>query len=477
MDLRETLSSLLPAPRDDEPTSLRQDIIDELGDHLACAYKRELLRGTDAKIARQRVLDRFGNPAAVARRLWLDAMKGKIMAQRVLITSCLAVALACISLVGLVYVQSSRAAAQAAEANRKLTEALAQAQSTNKDMLSKLGEMSEAIKNPRSLDWNPVRITITEDTPDGPPVAGCSITLYLRDPPQRQISRTSDASGIADFGLVNPGEYSITVSRRLDRRTLSGAGQLIVDPGSRINQRILLPKKALAPVPLQVRCEWPADLGKEGLILDASFRFVGIQNNGVVWGFNYGMGTPTTHSVILGPGAAVNEILNPAGLYTWAISNQNPLAAVLTSDLRAVNDQTASLKWQQGIYQLSELIVLRPYKSIAGAPGRQQFDVVVCCYPPHTALGTFHSLQQPPTDEELRAEGTEITGQMPTHGLVLPKESWSKINTIFAARPDHSNEWMITLPEELIETVREGLKADPSGEEKPPVSAVAPYAR
>ena len=46
-------------------------------------------------MARQRVLERFGDPAAVARRLWLDAMKGKIMAQRVLIATCLVVMLAC----------------------------------------------------------------------------------------------------------------------------------------------------------------------------------------------------------------------------------------------------------------------------------------------------------------------------------------------------------------------------------------------
>ena len=185
------------------------------------------------------------------------------MSQRFLIATCLVVILACLSLVGLVYVQSSRAAAQTSEAYREFSEALAQAQATNKDMLSKRGELSEAIKNPRSLDWNPVKITITDDTPDSPPVAGCWIALYQRDTPQKQVSRKSDASGIADFGLVNPGEYSFTLSNSLDRRTLSGTGQLVVGPGSQIDQRILVPKKALEPVPLQVRCGWPADLQTE----------------------------------------------------------------------------------------------------------------------------------------------------------------------------------------------------------------------
>ena len=48
-------------------------------------------------------------------------------------------------------------------------------------------------------------------------------------------------------------------------------------------------------------------------------------------------------------------------------------------------------------------------------------------------------------------------GQIP--GLAIPEESWSKINSRFEARPDHLNEWTVTLPEELITTLRVGLKA------------------
>src|SRR4051794_33619037 len=85
---RDALSAGLPDRRDDEPDSLRDDIVDELADHLDCAYRREVLRGVDGATARQRVLERFGDPAAVARRLWLDAMRGRIMSQRVLMVCC-----------------------------------------------------------------------------------------------------------------------------------------------------------------------------------------------------------------------------------------------------------------------------------------------------------------------------------------------------------------------------------------------------
>ena len=35
-------------------------------------------------------------------------------------------------------------------------------------MLEQLQEMTEAIKHPRSLDWNPVKFSFTEETADRP---------------------------------------------------------------------------------------------------------------------------------------------------------------------------------------------------------------------------------------------------------------------------------------------------------------------
>ncbi|MFH1299826.1 MAG: hypothetical protein ABIK07_02100, partial [Planctomycetota bacterium] len=73
-----------PPERDDEPSSLRQDIIDELSDHFVCALNRELLKNPDEQTAKQRVLNQFGDPIKIACQLWLDAMKEKIMSQRIM---------------------------------------------------------------------------------------------------------------------------------------------------------------------------------------------------------------------------------------------------------------------------------------------------------------------------------------------------------------------------------------------------------
>ena len=133
----ENISAELPAPRDDEPASLRQDIVDELRDHLECALVRELhtpnSRGcisadqTTPDAARHRVLARFGNPASLARRLWWDSMKETIMSQRITAAMSCVAAFACCLMLVLVW--------QMQAANRALVQ---QSQTLNAQMLEQM---------------------------------------------------------------------------------------------------------------------------------------------------------------------------------------------------------------------------------------------------------------------------------------------------------------------------------------------------
>ncbi len=97
----EDISARLPEPRDDEPPELRRDIADELADHLHCSMTRERL-SDDTGPSRseeeiiEAALERFGDPGQIARRLWWDAMKEKIMAQRFLMALALSAAVACL---------------------------------------------------------------------------------------------------------------------------------------------------------------------------------------------------------------------------------------------------------------------------------------------------------------------------------------------------------------------------------------------
>ncbi|QDU07888.1 hypothetical protein [Gimesia aquarii] len=93
-----------PPRRDDEPASLRQDILDELTDHFVCALNRELLKNPDEGLAQERVIKNFGDPVKIARQLWFDAMKERIMSQRIMTGISAVMAVCSIAVVGIAWI-------------------------------------------------------------------------------------------------------------------------------------------------------------------------------------------------------------------------------------------------------------------------------------------------------------------------------------------------------------------------------------
>jgi hypothetical protein len=154
----------LPAPRDDEPPGLREGIVAELADHLACAYHRELHRTGDEELARRNVLARFGDPAQVAYRLWWDAMKEKIMSQRLMLAASLVMALACVGMFALMW--QSQAAHQ-----RQIAELMQQMQT----LIQQVSERPQPAVAPS--EWTPVELRLVRETEDGPPAARVEVTL------------------------------------------------------------------------------------------------------------------------------------------------------------------------------------------------------------------------------------------------------------------------------------------------------------
>jgi hypothetical protein len=503
MLFRDSLSSLLPAPRDDEPATLRQDIVDELSDHLACAYNRELLRGTNADLAYRRVLDRFGDPAAVARRLWLDAMKGKIMAQRVLIATCLVVMLACGASVGLAWnwmnqdrLLRSREAAAAIDANRRLAEALAQSQATNKDMLNKLGEMSEAIRHPVSPDWNPVTFKLTEESASGRPAAGVSLVLTrMEGTTPTVVNRTSDESGTADFGTVRPGDYSYRLIRNWPVGEFIADGEFNVRPGTELHKSIICPKAPPDKLPVLIKCAWPADLETVGLVLYAPFTFIKrslapesawtwneIWNPKLPEGYGHSpQRSQVTRSLLWGTrGTESYELVDLAGLDLWRPEKaKHVYGDIVERNLRKLIPEHKEVKWEPGTYRLAELMVARPHQGEEVEEMTRRFEILVQTCPAeyghrvdrgdnHRAwVDSIYSQMASPMYRKKR-DATDIT---------LPEEYWSKTVGHFEVRPGQINEWTIPLPDELIAAVRAALKPEPSDETKPAGPAAPPDAR
>lgn len=113
------LLAAIPEPRGDEPSSLRADIADELTDHLQCAFRREVLKDGDAAAAQRRTLDCFGDPKKLARRLWWQAMRSRIMKQRIVSGLQWLVALTAMLVSGAVFWQQSQLLAELRQARQE----------------------------------------------------------------------------------------------------------------------------------------------------------------------------------------------------------------------------------------------------------------------------------------------------------------------------------------------------------------------
>jgi hypothetical protein len=441
MDFRETLSAQLPPSRPDEPARLRQDILDELNDHLVCAYNREILRGADRSAARRRVLERFGDPAAVACGLWLDAMRGKIMAQRVVIGTCVLVAAACLALVGLFWHQTIQVARQAAVAEAR-----------EREMLKQLHEMTEAIQHPRSLDWNSVKLSFTEESAAGPPARGVSVVLLkLSDPSAKGINRESNESGVADFGLLNPGQYSFHVLRKWSEGMIQTFGMLDVQPGTSLNKQIVCPKITPQQASVRLACDWPSDLTSERLVLGLWFHFFYLETvPGIQWTWSNPDRPKQSRTIFLGPSGLVSTYTRVGSQVAPSAKGQSKAVEIREADLHP-QPPGALVEFESGSYRLISLMVMRELS--AAEPGRKRFERLAVAYPPENAPG--HS-----------GFYADIT-------IELPPKYWQKINADFVAAGGATNKWTIPLPDELIRAVRKALKAENSPTDKPAAKAEA----
>ncbi len=253
----------LPPVRDDEPTTLRRDILDELTDHLACAFRRELLKTKgERERAEHNVRQRFGDPAKVARRLWLDAMKGRLMTQKVLIGTCAALVVASFAFYTLMWqaIASSqeRNALLAAQSQAANAQMLAEAQNTNAALLARLEDIGKAsaFNDPQ---WNPVTLRLTSS--DGSAPFRSDVIKVVRVAEREQGGKSWEfwptAEGVVDCGLMQPGKYTIYLE------STWGEGcyrSLTVMPGRSIELTISCPTAPPKSIPIDWNIDWPENL-------------------------------------------------------------------------------------------------------------------------------------------------------------------------------------------------------------------------
>lgn len=236
MDSNSNLAADLPPSRDDEPASLRQDIFDELADHLACALdrerKRQSARPETTESPGQRVLKRFGNPAQIALRLWRDAMWGKIVTQRIVIALASLVAVACCAAVfvsmRLVGIQE-RALADQRAAFEALQQGMLAQQRELAQTLQRIHDQNQAASQ-TPAEWVPAAIRCLGPEGESPAPAGFQVVLTSRDkdsrlPPWKQTTNGRDPIRIPK---VRYGHYSLSVAAPWGDTLMTGVD---VNPG------------------------------------------------------------------------------------------------------------------------------------------------------------------------------------------------------------------------------------------------------
>tara|TARA_R100001132_G_scaffold27314_1_gene32225 strand:- start:1580 stop:3040 length:1461 start_codon:yes stop_codon:yes gene_type:complete len=247
-----------PPRRDDEPSSLRQDIIDELSDHFACALNRELLKNPDEQLAKQRVLNQFGDPIKIARQLWLDAMKEKIMSQRIMTGVSVTMAVCGFIVVGMVWSM------------------MKDSQAFNTRMMAQMTEIanrrvSEVQTESAAVEMNQVSFQLVQGKEDGRPGGGFAgkLTKIGDNTDSFTLKEESNAEGKLDFGKLPWGVYSLNVIAPWGE---TYHNDLTVLPGRNFSQTIVCPSAAPVEVPVRFEVEWPDDLKSDDWLLLCDFR-------------------------------------------------------------------------------------------------------------------------------------------------------------------------------------------------------------
>jgi hypothetical protein len=428
-------------------------------------------------------------------------MKGMVMAHRLLIASCLAVVAACFAMVGVVWSQSTREAARAAEADRRLAELLTQTQATNREMLKQLQAVSKPAESPKSRDWIPVKLKLVIEKPDGPPAAGFEAWLGQGNGGSNKegaIHRLADPDGLIDFGVVQPGDWEYRLeSTGSSTQYWKLSGNLNALPGASVSKQIICPKVLPELASVRIKIDWPPDLADKDLCAVALFECHGPRYQPPSrWGLwnarqlrwqrrQVVIGSPSNQCSIEIP-RRDNQYQSP---YVWRFPTRvekeqtiermlytkpdlgpecsaDPDQLFVNLPADSVPQSSDRIDFEMGEYSLERLLILRPHADPKTASGWHTFLVLSLIQPEENSTSFTIVTRQ--------ADGIlQPLSNADASGLAVAESYWRNAWGRFWARPGQANEWTIPLPDELVKSVRARLKAGPRPAERPG-SAVQP---
>ncbi len=393
MPWHDAISEGLPPPDGREPPALRADIVDELRDHLECAMRRELLKTSDDETARRAVLERFGDPKALARQLWWAAMKERVMKDK-LFSLCLVIATWAIVAAFIL--------PWAARQNQ-----------ANDTILKRLESVDAALA--KSSSWSstiPVKLRFVYDSAmgnNGGPVAGITVKLietHFNALNEEPIERVTDAGGVADFGVLNSGHYQLAANLR----GLSTFRKIYLPAGQTYEQTIAVPRSQ--PPPATIRFRPPDDKQLAGSLIECYFTLEStpFQAQDPQWEVQ------SSFVVFLSTDGTMVEKVNPVSSGLGGPIAVEAAPGTSESGMASTNKQ--SVQWPAGKYALAYMMLHKPL--------------------PPSAFVHSSSLRR-----------WESSGQMTGGGFGRGGKPIGRL-AVFVAQQDGANVWEIPLPDELL---------------------------
>ncbi|MBT6497685.1 MAG: prealbumin-like fold domain-containing protein [Planctomycetaceae bacterium] len=530
----EHVADELPAPRKDEPESLRQDIADEMADHLQCALSQELHFTPDEAEAKHNVLGRFGNVQAVARQLWLNAMQEKIMSQRLTMLMSAVLVATCLTACGLMWKmigQTNDIVTQTTEAYNTLVatskqsneDLLAQQKAANNALIEQNRVSNQALLDqlervsapaqPKSLEWNGVKLRVAADDENGPPLEGVEAMLYRRsdsDPPQTVlVTKTSGADGMIDFGLRRTGNYSLYLTTPW-QETLELT--ITVKPGQELMKTVVAPPSPPEKHALTLKVEWPDDLRDKKLWVVADvnqdfrsfkqWRETPVMWTGSSWRSTFGPSASSRFSSRRGSSDRTNiasrviiDITGQFAEHRGDFRAYKPTDQIGGSFTRGRNDiffrerdqnsrfQPSSaqdqgptkyrtvnfligneelnfnrqLQWTGTKFRLVNLAVALPARNAEDRPEIQSLEMLGAYF----SEGIDYRGRSDPSRNSMQALFARGNSRADIERLIeerKQKQEELRNSLEFTPQAGEDNVWVITLPNELLELVRGNLK-------------------
>ncbi len=395
------------------------------------------------------------------------------MAQRILIATCFLMVALCLFLILVTFAESNRWT----QGNLAM---LNQTQRTNQEMLRQLEALANSARASSKVEeYIPVRFQLYLEDLGGPPAVGYQILLGRGDggtSKEGVIRRDTDADGMADLGVVQPGDWEY----RLQAGPWQSTGRLNAVPGTEVVKQITCPKVPPEQASVKVRVVWPAELADKNLRAIALFRHLGVSyQEPLRWNLR------SSIQLLCGPKDEMAEIpssddgggggdagnlqvwrdvnkTDQMGQTIWRNSKEDlhtPNRYFMYLDSTSILGGTNPIELDAGRYALDRLILLRTagfppsrnvHQSGSDAPG----DPVEC-------LAMFDRRGQS-IPMSIVGEGNGgsnlVVSEVPISGLTKIRSSRAILNP-FEAPPGKTSEWTITLPEELIKLVKRKLNA------------------